>query len=169
MPLTVSVIASESRLCSHDLCQLRFPQDIRHISRQWVTHLAARSSHSQCSSFSALIVGLWARETGTNCLALIACLMFPRYVIFHSPAVDSSVIPRRHNSRLAFVTLRNNLMVLSLRAMIAQFAALMLIAAFCFGGFLYALWTYVSALSVPLRFVTSDLIVSSSFARDGAG
>ncbi|KIY62606.1 hypothetical protein CYLTODRAFT_494529 [Cylindrobasidium torrendii FP15055 ss-10] len=62
----------------------------------------------------------WARTTGTSFLALIACLMFPR---------------------LAFVTLRNNLMVLSLRAMIMQFAALMLIAAFCFCGFLYALWT----------------------------
>jgi hypothetical protein len=43
--------------------------------------------------------------------------------------------------RLAFVTLKNNLMVLSLRAMISQFVFLMLIAAFCFGGFLYALWT----------------------------
>ncbi|KAI0057252.1 hypothetical protein BV25DRAFT_1920347 [Artomyces pyxidatus] len=62
----------------------------------------------------------WARTVGIDCLALIACLLFPR---------------------LAFVTLKNNLMVLSLRAMIVQFAALMLIAAFCFGGFLYALWT----------------------------
>lgn len=43
--------------------------------------------------------------------------------------------------RLAFVTLKNNLMVLSLRAMMMQFVALMLIAAFCFCGFLYALWT----------------------------
>lgn len=42
---------------------------------------------------------------------------------------------------LAFVTLRNNLMVLALRAMIVQFVVLVLIAAFCFGGFLYALWT----------------------------
>jgi hypothetical protein len=62
----------------------------------------------------------FARHSGIDCLAVIAVLMFPR---------------------LAFVTLRNNLMVLSLRAMIAQFVALMLIAAFCFGGFLYALWT----------------------------
>ncbi|KAL0953781.1 hypothetical protein HGRIS_004965 [Hohenbuehelia grisea] len=63
---------------------------------------------------------LWARSLGIDCLALIACLMFPR---------------------LAFVTLKNNLMVLSLRAMMVQFTALMLIAAFCFCGFLYALWT----------------------------
>ncbi|KAF8892277.1 hypothetical protein BD779DRAFT_1670602 [Infundibulicybe gibba] len=63
---------------------------------------------------------IWARTFGIDCLALIACLMFPR---------------------LAFVTLKNNLMVLSLRAMMMQFLVLMLIAAFCFCGFLYALWT----------------------------
>ncbi|RPD64222.1 hypothetical protein L226DRAFT_460344 [Lentinus tigrinus ALCF2SS1-7] len=62
----------------------------------------------------------WAREMGVNSLALIAVLMFPR---------------------LAFVTFKNNVMVLSLRAMIIQFVVLMIIAAFCFGGFLYALWT----------------------------
>ncbi|TFK79738.1 hypothetical protein K466DRAFT_667994 [Polyporus arcularius HHB13444] len=62
----------------------------------------------------------WAREMGINSLALIAVLMFPR---------------------LAFVTFKNNVMVLSLRAMIIQFVVLMVIAAFCFGGFLYALWT----------------------------
>ncbi|KAJ7180666.1 hypothetical protein C8R46DRAFT_1070191 [Mycena filopes] len=62
----------------------------------------------------------WARTTGVDCLALIACLMFPR---------------------LAFVTLKNNLMVLSLRALMVQFIILMAIAAFCFCGFLYALWT----------------------------
>lgn len=62
----------------------------------------------------------WARATGMDFLALIAVLMFPR---------------------LAFVTLKNNLMVLALRAMIVQFVVLVLIAAFCFGGFLYALWT----------------------------
>ncbi|KAF8634558.1 hypothetical protein AX17_004148 [Amanita inopinata Kibby_2008] len=62
----------------------------------------------------------WARLLGIDFLALIACLMFPR---------------------LAFVTLKNNLMVLSLRAMMMQFLFLMLIAAFCFCGFLYALWT----------------------------
>ncbi|KAJ7247668.1 hypothetical protein B0H12DRAFT_1124984 [Mycena haematopus] len=63
---------------------------------------------------------VWARSMGLDCMAIIACLMFPR---------------------LAFVTLKNNLMVLSLRSMIIQFLILMLIAAFCFCGFLYALWT----------------------------
>ncbi|KAK7012208.1 hypothetical protein R3P38DRAFT_3019877 [Favolaschia claudopus] len=62
----------------------------------------------------------WARAMGVDSMAAIACLMFPR---------------------LAFVTLKNNLMVLSLRAMLLQFAALMMIAAFCFCGFLYGLWT----------------------------
>jgi hypothetical protein len=46
--------------------------------------------------------------------------------------------------RLAFVTLKNNLMVLSLRAMFKQFLFLMLIAIFCFCGFAYGLWTYVN-------------------------
>lgn len=41
------------------------------------------------------------------------------------------------------MTLKDNVMVLSLRAMIVQFVILMVIAAFCFGGFLYALWTCV--------------------------
>ncbi|KDR80736.1 hypothetical protein GALMADRAFT_241168 [Galerina marginata CBS 339.88] len=62
----------------------------------------------------------WACILGIDVLALIACLMFPR---------------------LAFVTFKDNLMVLSLRAMIMQFMFLMVIAAFCFCGFLYALWT----------------------------
>lgn len=61
----------------------------------------------------------WARTLGIDFLALIACLMFPR---------------------LAFVTFKDNLMVLSLRAMMMQFLFLMLIAAFCFCGYLYALW-----------------------------
>src|SRR5271170_7331512 len=50
--------------------------------------------------------------------------------------------------RLAFVTLKNNLMVLSLRAMMMQFVILMCIAAFCFCGFLYALWTCVWFIAV---------------------
>ncbi|KAF8159446.1 receptor-activated Ca2+-permeable cation channel [Crassisporium funariophilum] len=62
----------------------------------------------------------WACTLGIDVLALIACLMFPR---------------------LAFVTFKDNLLVLSLRAMIMQFMFLMIIAAFCFCGFLYALWT----------------------------
>ncbi|KIM44732.1 hypothetical protein M413DRAFT_442685 [Hebeloma cylindrosporum] len=71
------------------------------------------------------IYGVYHQDTrvcalGIDVLALIACLIFPR---------------------LAFVTFQDNLMVLSLRAMIMQFMFLMVIAAFCFCGFLYALWT----------------------------
>ncbi|CCA70742.1 related to receptor-activated Ca2+-permeable cation channel-Laccaria bicolor [Serendipita indica DSM 11827] len=62
----------------------------------------------------------WARLAGMDCLALAACLLFPR---------------------LAFVTLSNNLMVLAFRAMFWEFAILMAIAVFCFAGFLYSLWT----------------------------
>jgi hypothetical protein len=57
--------------------------------------------------------------------------------------------------RLAFVTLANNLMVLSIRSMLTEFfcefrvpaaergssAVLMSVAVFCFGGFVYALFT----------------------------
>ncbi|KAH9840257.1 uncharacterized protein C8Q71DRAFT_483332 [Rhodofomes roseus] len=62
----------------------------------------------------------WSALAGMDFLAIIAVLMFPR---------------------LAFVLLKDNVMVLALRAMIVQFVILMVIAAFCFGGFLYALWT----------------------------
>ncbi|KAG8961713.1 hypothetical protein FRC03_005040 [Tulasnella sp. 419] len=62
----------------------------------------------------------WAMNYGTDILALGACLMFPR---------------------LAFVTLSNNLMILSLRSMFVEFIVLMLVAVFCFCGFFYALWT----------------------------
>ncbi|KZV94556.1 hypothetical protein EXIGLDRAFT_766972 [Exidia glandulosa HHB12029] len=62
----------------------------------------------------------WAREAGLDTLALAAVLIFPR---------------------LAFVTLSNNLLVLSLRSMFVEFFNLMFIAAFIFAGFLYALWT----------------------------
>lgn len=43
--------------------------------------------------------------------------------------------------RLAFVSLSNNLMILSLRSMFYEFVVLMLVAVFCFCGFLYALFT----------------------------
>ncbi|ORX39230.1 hypothetical protein BD324DRAFT_618919 [Kockovaella imperatae] len=43
--------------------------------------------------------------------------------------------------RLAFVTLANNLMVLSIRSMLVEFFFLMAIGIFCFLGFLYALFT----------------------------
>ncbi|PVF92813.1 hypothetical protein CPB86DRAFT_809214 [Serendipita vermifera] len=62
----------------------------------------------------------WARVAGMDCLALAACLLFPR---------------------LAFVTLSNNLLVLAFRAMFTEFFMLMGIAVFCFTGFLYTLWT----------------------------
>ena len=58
-----------------------------------------------------------------------------------APQIVSQCGPNLFVIRLAFVTLRNNLMVLSLRAMFVQFVVLMLIAMFCFAGFLYALWT----------------------------
>jgi hypothetical protein len=51
-------------------------------------------------------------------------------------------------------------MVLSLRAMIVKFMVLMVIAAFCFCGFLYALWTYVSDI-----ILVDEEVYSLSFCR----
>ncbi|KAI9458175.1 hypothetical protein BJY52DRAFT_1149869 [Lactarius psammicola] len=92
--------------------------------------------------------GSWARTVGVDCLALIACLLFPR---------------------LAFVTLKNNLMVLSLRAMISQFVFLMLIAVFCFAGFLYALWTLSKARAGYSIGQISWWMVDIWFGLDAAG
>ena len=77
--------------------------------------------------------------------------------------------------RLAFVTLKDNLMVLSLRAMIVKFVVLMLIAVFCFCGFLYALWTCVCLLRTgssllkgfPSQAESEPSWVSSSLALIG--
>ncbi|ORY33033.1 hypothetical protein BCR39DRAFT_520833 [Naematelia encephala] len=61
-----------------------------------------------------------ALSLGADSLAIGAVLIFPR---------------------LAFVTLANNLMVLSIRSMLTEFFFLMGIGIFCFLGFLYALFT----------------------------
>ncbi|OCF56114.1 hypothetical protein L486_06055 [Kwoniella mangroviensis CBS 10435] len=61
-----------------------------------------------------------ALELGSDWLAIGAVLIFPR---------------------LAFVTLANNLMVLSIRSMLTEFFFLMSVGFFCFLGFLYALFT----------------------------
>jgi len=92
--------------------------------------------------------GAWAKAVGVDSLALIACLLFPR---------------------LAFVTLKNNLMVLSLRAMISQFAFLMLIAAFCFTGFLYAFWTLSKARAGYTLSQISWWMINIWFGLDAAG
>nr|XP_019010032.1 uncharacterized protein I206_05594 [Kwoniella pini CBS 10737]OCF48813.1 hypothetical protein I206_05594 [Kwoniella pini CBS 10737] len=61
-----------------------------------------------------------ALDLGSDWLAIGAVLIFPR---------------------LAFVTLANNLMVLSIRSMLTEFFFLMSVGFFCFLGFLYALFT----------------------------
>lgn len=44
-------------------------------------------------------------------------------------------------ARFAFVTLSDNLLILSLRSMLAQFGKLMLLAVWCFAGFFVAILT----------------------------
>ncbi|KAM0793199.1 hypothetical protein ACM66B_000669 [Microbotryomycetes sp. NB124-2] len=60
----------------------------------------------------------WANNTAYAILSCAACIMFPR---------------------LAFAAISNNLLILSLRAMLAEFAYLMGIAVFCTLGFVFAL------------------------------
>lgn len=42
--------------------------------------------------------------------------------------------------RLVFVTLSNNVLILSIRVLVTEFVFLMAVGACCFTGFLYALW-----------------------------
>ncbi|KAJ6544785.1 receptor-activated Ca2+-permeable cation channel [Mycena vulgaris] len=61
-----------------------------------------------------------ASDMAFDVLACGACILFPR---------------------LAFFAVSNNVVVLSLRAMIAEFVFFMAIAAICFSGLLFTLWT----------------------------
>ncbi|KAJ7158913.1 receptor-activated Ca2+-permeable cation channel [Mycena filopes] len=63
---------------------------------------------------------LAASNLAFDLLACGACILFPR---------------------LAFFAVSNNVVVLSLRAMISQFVAFMALAAICFSGLLFTLWT----------------------------
>ncbi|KAJ6494659.1 receptor-activated Ca2+-permeable cation channel [Mycena vitilis] len=63
---------------------------------------------------------LAASDMSFDVLACGACILFPR---------------------LAFFAVSNNVVVLSLRAMIAEFVFFMAIAAICFSGLLFTLWT----------------------------
>ncbi|WRT69282.1 uncharacterized protein IL334_006266 [Kwoniella shivajii] len=79
----------------------------------YAVYLGARTYGFHYNDQSAL-------ELGSDWLAIGAVLIFPR---------------------LAFVTLANNLMVLSIRSMLTEFFFLMSVGFFCFLGFLYALFT----------------------------
>ncbi|KAF4614239.1 hypothetical protein D9613_007732 [Agrocybe pediades] len=65
-----------------------------------------------------------ASDMAFDILACGACILFPR---------------------LAFFAVSNNTVVLSLRAMIAQFVFFIAIASICFSGLLFTLWTLASA------------------------
>ncbi|GAA6047335.1 hypothetical protein JCM3770_001893 [Rhodotorula araucariae] len=79
-------------------------------------------------------------------LSIAACLLFPR---------------------LAFATISNNLLILSLRAMLADFFYLMGITVFCFIGFVFAL-NHLSEgeYSIPR---ISEWLVFIFFGLDGSG
>ncbi|KAL1744466.1 hypothetical protein HDZ31DRAFT_64060 [Schizophyllum fasciatum] len=65
-------------------------------------------------------------DTGFDILSTGACILFPR---------------------LAFFALKNNLVVLSLRVMISQFLFFIGVAAVCFSGLLFTLWTLARGTS----------------------
>ncbi|KLT45208.1 hypothetical protein CC85DRAFT_299674 [Cutaneotrichosporon oleaginosum] len=86
----------------------------------FVIYLGARVLGSMWHNPNAL-------EFGTDLLAIGAVLMFPR---------------------LVFMTLANNLMVLSIRSMLTEFFFLMSVGIFCFLGFVYALRTLNQSIGV---------------------
>ncbi|KAL1708013.1 hypothetical protein EV121DRAFT_255204 [Schizophyllum commune] len=65
-------------------------------------------------------------DTGFDVLSTGACILFPR---------------------LAFFALKNNLVILSLRVMISQFLFFIGVAAVCFSGLLFTLWTLARGTS----------------------
>ncbi|KAI4519528.1 hypothetical protein K525DRAFT_258399 [Schizophyllum commune Loenen D] len=65
-------------------------------------------------------------DTGFDILSTGACILFPR---------------------LAFFALKNNLVILSLRVMISQFLFFIGVAAVCFSGLLFTLWTLARGTS----------------------
>ncbi|KAL5504342.1 hypothetical protein ACEPAH_8416 [Sanghuangporus vaninii] len=63
---------------------------------------------------------MYASELAFDILACGACILFPR---------------------LAFFAIKNNVVILALRGMIVEFAFFMCVAAVCFSGLLFTLWT----------------------------
>ncbi|KAL5526362.1 hypothetical protein ACEPAF_8085 [Sanghuangporus sanghuang] len=73
---------------------------------------------------------MYASELAFDILACGACILFPR---------------------LAFFAIKNNVVILALRGMIAEFAFFMCVAAVCFSGLLFTLWTLADKNQWPLR------------------
>ena len=76
---------------------------------------------------SVLVNDQWAADQAFAILSCAACLMFPRYV----PNQPKRAVETDDRwCRLAFAMISNNVLILSLRAMLADFAWLMGIAVF---------------------------------------
>ncbi|ORY85328.1 Saccharopine dehydrogenase-domain-containing protein [Leucosporidium creatinivorum] len=88
----------------------------------------------------------WASEQGFAILSCAACLLFPR---------------------LAFAAVSNNVLILSLRAMLADFFYLMAIAVFCFLGFVFALNHLCDGAYSISRI--SEWLIFIWFGLDGTG
>ncbi len=88
----------------------------------------------------------WSADQCFAVLSVAACFLFPR---------------------LVFATMTNNVMILSLRAMLGQFLFLMAIAVFCFGGFVFALNHLCDGDFSVARI--SEWLVFIWFGLDGSG
>ncbi|KAK4058072.1 hypothetical protein OIO90_000811 [Microbotryomycetes sp. JL221] len=88
----------------------------------------------------------WANNTAYAILSCAACIMFPR---------------------LAFAAISNNLLILSLRAMLAEFAYLMAIAVFCTLGFVFALNHLCDGAYSVARI--AEWLIFIWFGLDGSG
>ncbi|SCV68772.1 BQ2448_893 [Microbotryum intermedium] len=95
---------------------------------------------------SILTEEAWASDQAYAVLSAAACLMFPR---------------------LAFASISNNLLILSLRAMLADFAWLLGIAVFCFLGFVFALNHLCDGAYSVARI--AEWLIFIWFGLDGSG
>jgi hypothetical protein len=123
----------------------------------------------------------WAKDFSTDVLAIGSSLFPPESLDSNTDISHRCVGAVGMFPRLAFVTLSNNLMILSLRSMMGEFISaqlltiaalkhlltferspvLMGIAMFCFLGFSYALWTLGRGRYVPSQPVSQFPLTNS--------
>ncbi|KAG8693097.1 hypothetical protein FRC09_010733, partial [Ceratobasidium sp. 395] len=73
-----------------------------------------------CRCRGLVLQDFWWNDLAFDILACGACILFPR---------------------LAFFAIKNNIIILALQGMIAEFFVFMMLAAVCFSGLLFTLWT----------------------------
>jgi hypothetical protein len=89
-------------------------------------------------------------------MACGACILFPRYVRTQLRVIQELTL----GCSLAFFAISNNVVILALRGMIAEFLFFIMIAVICFSGLLFTLWDlgqyiYRSLLNLLIRIMNS--------------